>query len=181
MSFLEFKLGPAFHPLSHFTMPFHRNHHIFMWKWIPCRQTVTSVLGLLYRPETDSTLQYERCVHLWNNYLYRRIRELQRSTNIYNMRYFPQHVLFCTSTVHDQDICIQGYLRILWIGNAISLKIDNIHKRYVLCLKLEYFFKSWKTKPLNATIGREMSVKNNTLEPRSMACHDTIGLLRISK
>ena len=90
------------------------------------------------------------------------IRELQRSTNIYNMRYFPQHVLFCTSTVHDQDICIQGYLRILWIGNAISLKIDNIHKRYVLCLKLEDFLKSWKTKPLNATIGREMSVKNNT-------------------
>ena len=38
------------------------------------------------------------------------------------------------SIVHDQsgDICIQGYLMILWIGNAISLKIDNIHKRYVL-------------------------------------------------
>ena len=37
-----------------------------------------------------------------------------------------QHVLLCTSTVlHDQsgDICIQGYLRILWIGNAKSLKI----------------------------------------------------------
>ena len=33
----------------------------------------------------------------------------------YNMRYFPQHVLLCTSTVHDQsgDICIQGYLWIL--------------------------------------------------------------------
>ena len=62
------------------------------------------------------------------------IRELQRSINTYNIRYFPQHVLLCTSTVHDQsgDICIQGYLRILWIGNAISLKIDNIHKRYVL-------------------------------------------------
>ena len=38
----------------------------------------------------------------------------------YDMRYFPQHVLLCTSTVHDQsgDICIQGYLRILWIGNT---------------------------------------------------------------
>jgi len=35
--------------------------------------------------------------------------------NTYNMRYFPQHVLLCTSTVQDQsgDICIQGYLRIL--------------------------------------------------------------------
>ena len=46
-------------------------------------------------------------------------------------------------TVHDQsgDICIQGYSWILGIGNAKSLKIDNIHKRYALCLKLEYFFK----------------------------------------
>ena len=41
------------------------------------------------------------------------------------MGYFPQHVLLCTSTVHDQsgDICIQGYLRILWLGNAKCLKI----------------------------------------------------------
>ena len=63
------------------------------------------------------------------------------------MRYFPQHVLLCTSSVHDQseDISILGYLRILWIGNATSLKIDKIHKCYVLCLKLEYFFKSCKT------------------------------------
>ena len=70
------------------------------------------------------------------------IRDLQRSINTYNMRYFSQHVLLCKSTVHHQsgDICIQGYLRILWIGNAKSLKIDNIHKRYVLCLKLKYFF-----------------------------------------
>ena len=31
------------------------------------------------------------------------------------MQYFPQCVLLCTSTVHDQsgDICIQGYLKIL--------------------------------------------------------------------
>ncbi len=35
-------------------------------------------------------------------------KELQRSINTYNMRYFPQHVILCTSTVHDQsgDICI---------------------------------------------------------------------------
>ena len=67
--------------------------------------------------------------------------------NTYNMWYFPQHVLLCTSTVHDQsgDICIQGYLRIIWIGNTKSLKIDNIHKHYVLCLKLEYFFTRCKT------------------------------------
>ena len=59
-------------------------------------------------------------------------------------RYFPQHVLLCTRTVHDQsgDISIQGYLRMLWIGNAKALKNDNIHKLYVL---LEYFFKSGKT------------------------------------
>ena len=31
------------------------------------------------------------------------MRELQRSINTYNMRYFPQHVLLCTSTVHDQS------------------------------------------------------------------------------
>ena len=43
------------------------------------------------------------------------MRELQRSINTYNVRYFPQHVLLCTTTVHDQsaNICIQGYLRIL--------------------------------------------------------------------
>ena len=42
------------------------------------------------------------------------MRDLQRLIKTYNMRYFPQHVLLCTSTVHDQsgDICIQGYLRI---------------------------------------------------------------------
>ena len=46
------------------------------------------------------------------------IRELQRSIETYDMLSFPQHVLLCTSTVHDQsaNICIQGYLRILWIG-----------------------------------------------------------------
>ena len=44
------------------------------------------------------------------------IRELQRSIETYDMRYFPQHVLLCTSAVYDQSgyICIQGYLRILW-------------------------------------------------------------------
>ena len=57
---------------------------------------------------------------------YPEIRELQRSIETNDMRYFPQHVLLCTSTVHDQsaNICIQGYLRILWIGNTKSLKID---------------------------------------------------------
>ena len=79
------------------------------------------------------------------------------------MRYFPQHVLLCTSTVHDQSasICIQGYLRILWIGNTKSSKID---KKF--CLKLEYFFKSCKTYPLNATSGRAMSVKKRYMEPQ---------------
>ena len=48
---------------------------------------------------------------------------------LYDMRYFPQHVLLCTSTVHDQsgDICIQGYLKNLWIGNTKSSKIDKIY------------------------------------------------------
>ena len=54
------------------------------------------------------------------------IRELLRSIEAYDMRYFPQHVLLCTCTVHDQsaNICIQGYLRILWIRNTKSTKID---------------------------------------------------------
>ena len=41
------------------------------------------------------------------------IRELQRSIETYDMRYFPQHVLLCTSTVHDQsaNICIQGEIK----------------------------------------------------------------------
>ena len=30
-SLLELKLGAAFHPLSHFAMPFHRNHYISCW------------------------------------------------------------------------------------------------------------------------------------------------------
>ena len=52
------------------------------------------------------------------------IRDLQRSIETYDMQYFPHHVLLCTSTVHDQsaNICLQGYLRILWIRNTISLK-----------------------------------------------------------
>ena len=51
--------------------------------------------------------------------------ELQRLIETYDMRYFPQHVLLCTSTVHNQtaNIYIQGYLRILWIRNTISSKI----------------------------------------------------------
>ena len=50
------------------------------------------------------------------------IRELQRSIETYDMRYSPQHVLLCTSTAHDQwaNICIHGYLRILWIRNTKS-------------------------------------------------------------
>ena len=72
-----------------------------------------------------------------------RDKRVTEMINTYNMRYIPQHVLLCTSTVHDQsgDICIRGYLRILWVGNAKSLKIDKIHKFYVLCLKLEYSLK----------------------------------------
>ena len=66
------------------------------------------------------------------------IRELQRSIETYDMRYFSHYVPLCTSTVHNQsgDICIQGYLRILLIGNTKSSKIDKIWKWYVLCLKL---------------------------------------------
>ena len=78
---------------------------------------------------------------------YPEITELQRSLETCDMRYFSQHVLLCTSTVHDQsgDICIQGYLKILWIQNTKSSKIDSIHKFYVPCLKLEYSLKVVKT------------------------------------
>ena len=80
----------------------------------------------------------------------------------------PQHVLLCTRTVHDQLIRRHLYSGIfkdpLNKKCKINLKIDNIHKSYVLCLKLEYFFKSCKTLPLNATNGREMSVKKHYME-----------------
>ena len=89
------------------------------------------------------------------------------------MRYFHQHVLLCTSTVHDQsgDICIQGYLRILWIGNTKSSKIEKTHKCYVLCLKLEYFFKSCKTKPLNGYYMQQVAVRwHSKTYCKSVAC-----------
>jgi len=46
------------------------------------------------------------------NWFRTEIRELQRSNETYDMRYFS-NVPLCTSTVHDQsgDICIQGYLK----------------------------------------------------------------------
>ena len=44
-------------------------------------------------------------------------------------------------------------------------KNRQYHKRYVLCLKFEYFFKSCKTLPLNATSGRQISVKKHYMEP----------------
>ena len=83
------------------------------------------------------------------------------------MRYFPQHVLLCTSTVHDQsgDICIQGYLNILRIGNAKSLKINNIHEYYVLCLKLEYFFESVELNPWIQQVAVRCQSKKNYMEP----------------
>ena len=91
------------------------------------------------------------------------------------MRYFPKHVLLCTSTVHDQsgDICIQGYLRILGIGNAKSLKKDNIHNRYVLCLKLEYFYKIVKLNPCMQQVGERCQSKNFTWN-RSMVRAGTL-------
>ena len=43
-----------------------------------------------------------------------------------------------TSGVHEQleNICIQGYLRILWIRNTKPSKIDKIHKFYFFMLKV---------------------------------------------
>ena len=104
------------------------------------------------------------------------IRELQRSISTYNMRYF----LLCTSTVHDQsgDICIPGYLRILWIGNAKSLKIDNIYKRYVLCQNWSISLKIVKLNPWMQQLAVRCQSKNITWN-RSMACRDTIGLLSL--
>ena len=53
------------------------------------------------------------------------------------MRYFPQHVLFCTSTVHDQsgDICIQGrYLSSLYLSFAWRRWIFENHNSNALNL-----------------------------------------------
>ena len=49
-------------------------------------------------------VQYAMCIP--------EIRELQISIETYDMRYFPQHVLLCTSHVHDQsvNICIGVFL-----------------------------------------------------------------------
>ena len=134
----------------------------FSWGTLPNENVLGLVLKFLFEkvdfynvnfvsrqslvPQLVYVIQLFAHIHIYIDMLATEIRKLQRSINNYNMRYFPQHVLLCTSTVHDQsgDICIQGYLRILWIGNSKSFKIDNIHKRYVLCLKLEYFFKSCK-------------------------------------
>ena len=98
------------------------------------------------------------------------------------MRYFPQHVLLCTSTVHDQsaNVCFQGNLRILWIENTKFSKLDTIHKCYALCLKLEYFFKSCKTNPWMQQVAVRCQSKNITWN-RSMACRDTLGLLSLSR
>ena len=83
-------------------------------------------------------------------------------------------------TVHDQsgDICIQGYLRILWIGNAKSLKIDNIYKRYVLCQNWSISLKIVKLNPWMQQLAVRCQSKNITWN-RSMACRDTIGLLSL--
>ena len=45
----------------------------------------------------------------------------------YTSKYFPQQVPLCTTGVHDQsaDICIKGYLRILWIQNTKSSNLQN--------------------------------------------------------
>ena len=41
-------------------------HRLFLWKWIPC-QAVTIRLVFTFPPK-DSTLQYKKFVHLWNNF-----------------------------------------------------------------------------------------------------------------
>ena len=55
-----------------------------------------------------------------------RDREKLESTETYDLWYFSEQVLLCTSIVHDQsaDICILGYLRILWKLSTRSSKID---------------------------------------------------------
>ena len=64
------------------------------------------------------------------------------------MRYFPQQVPLCTTGVHDQptDICIQGYLRILWIRNTKSAKTPE----WVLyATKKPYGKVSWRAGTIN--------------------------------
>ena len=60
--------------------------------------------GTTFSPSSPSSLDLFATV--WeieiNPVIYRsEIRELQRSITTYDMRYFPQHVLLCTSIVHD--------------------------------------------------------------------------------
>ena len=70
--------------------------------------------------------------------IFRDKRVTEIDWNLWYMLYFPQYVLLFTSTVHDQSANIKTQ-------NTKSLKIDWIHKCYVSCFKLEYFFKSCKT------------------------------------
>ena len=57
------------------------------------------------------------------------------------------HSIFYCLRDQSANICILGYLRILWIRNTKSSIKGWIHKCYVSCLKLEFFFNSCKTNP----------------------------------
>ena len=56
------------------------------------------------------------------------------------MRYFLQHVLLCITGVHEQ---LADFRDIYPLDTNIPnlLKKDQTHRFFVLCLKLEYFFK----------------------------------------
>ena len=100
------------------------------------------------------------------------IRELQRSIETYDMRYFSQDVLLCTSTVHDQsaNICIQRYFRILWIRNTKSFlkKTEFINVMFYV-LNWCIYIKVVKLNPWLQQVAVKYQSKNITWN-RSMAC-----------
>ena len=68
--------------------------------------------------------------------------------------YQLKYAIFSTACSIVNKYCTRPIRRHLYSGifkdplnRKWSLKINNIHKRYVLCLKLEYFFKNVKLNP----------------------------------
>ena len=97
----------------------------------------------------------------------------KRVTGIdYQLKHFP-HVLLCTNTVHDPGKHLySGIFKDPLDTKHKSSKKDWIHKCYVSCLKLEYFFKSCKTQSLNAYNVQQVAVgwHSKNLGLRSPPC-----------
>ena len=96
----------------------------FMWKWIPC-QAATSVLCL---PPRYSTLQYKRCVHLWNNF------------SCIIIPCVISNIVFITFKISDWHAGLYNIFYLLLLQYTVCF-----HKQYTNNFRLEshIFKKSW--------------------------------------